>query len=342
MLKSKRFWIGLLITVVCLFLAFQGIQADKLMAAFAQLNWLWLPGLIVLFLISYAGRAFRWQALFYPYRPRWTRVFGTLNIGYFLSNITPARIGDVARAYLLGRLESIPVARALSTVVVERTLDGLTVVLLLIFLLPLIPNVPTEYVNGGIIVGVLGIGLLVVLAFVSLQRERGITFLRQLVAPVPFLRSDAIWRFLGHLIDGFAVIRAPRALGLAILWSLEVWLMASVLAWATMVAMGLQLPFVAAVFVQVAAALAVTIAASPGQLGVFQLVTVSILTRLFGADANQALAYGFVLNGLTYLLLTLFGLGSLWRMGLGLGQIQEISAQPPAVEDPAARVAPLS
>ena len=162
-------------------------------------------------MISYVGRAFRWQVLFYPYHPRWTRVFATLNIGYFLSNITPARIGDLARAYLIGTIEKIPVARALSTVVVERALDGLTVVFFLLLLLPFIPNLPSEWVTSGLVLGVIGLSLLVGLAVVSLQRrERGVTFLRKLASPFKFLDREGLWRFVENLIDGFSVLRVPR------------------------------------------------------------------------------------------------------------------------------------
>lgn len=323
MLKSKRFWIGLVITVVTLILAFQGIQLDKLGESFGKFAWSWLPILLVIFLVSYVGRAFRWQALFDPYKPRWSQVFATLSIGYFLSNITPARLGDVARAYLLGTIEKIPVARALSTVVVERSMDGLTVVLLLLALLPLIPNVPPEWVNSGLVLGVIGIGLLVALAVISLKRERGVAFLRKLVSPIKFLDREGLWHFVGNLIDGFAVIRSPRPLLKAGFWSLEVWLVASLLAWLTMFSLGINLPFTAGVLIQVATALAVTVAPSPGQLGVFHLIAVSVL-KLYGIDPNQALAYAFVLHGISYMMLMLLGIGSAWREGLDFSKIQGI------------------
>lgn len=331
MLKSKRLWIGLVITVVCLYLAFQGIQPDKLLGSFSQFNWWWLPVLITVFMISYLGRVFRWQALFDPYKPRWGQVFAALNVGYFLSNITPARLGDVARAYLLGTIEKIPVARSISTVVVERALDGLTVVILLLALLPFIPNIPPEWVTSGLILGAIGIGALILLAVVSMQRDRGVAFLRKLASPFKFLDREGLWRFIGNMIDGFAVIRSRRPLLLSIFWSLEVWLVSGLLAWLTMFSLGIHLPFAAGVLIQVAAALAVTVAPSPGQLGVFHLIAVSVL-KLYGVEPNQALAYAFVLHGLTYVILMVLGIGSAWHEGIDLAKIQDISAQNRAVD----------
>ena len=333
MYKSKRFWIGVVITIICLVLAFQGIQLDKLLESFEQFSWWWLPFLILVFMISYVGRAFRWQALFYPFHPHWMRVFHSLNIGYLLNNITPARIGDFARAYLLGTLEKIPVARALSTVVVERALDGLTVVLFLLAMLPFLPNVPQEYVRAGLVLGATGLVALTLLALISLQRERGIAFLKKLASPFSFLQREGLWRFIENLIDGFSVIRTPRPLLIAIAWSIEVWFVASVLSWLVMLAMGMQMPLIAGFLIQVATALVVTVAATPGQLGAFHLTAVFVLTTVFGADKNQALAYAFVMHGITYLMLMLLGIISTWREGVDLARIQDISAQNRAVDE---------
>lgn len=326
MLKSKRFWIGLGVTIICLYFAFQGIQLDKLAVSFLNMNWLWMPVLILVFMISYFGRVFRWQVLFDPYKPGWMHTFHALNVGYFLSNITPARLGDLARAYLLGTIEKIPVARSISTLVVERALDGLTVVLFMFLLLPFIPNLPSEWVKSGLLLGAIGVIVLVALAILSLQRERGVAFLRKLASPFKFLNREGLWRFIELLIDGFSVIRSPRPLIKAILWSLEIWLVVALLAWLTMISLGIHLPFTAGILVQVAAALAVTVAPSPGQLGVFHLIAVSVL-KLYGVDPNQALAFAFVLHGMTYLMLMGLGVVSIWREGIDLAKIQDISAR---------------
>jgi uncharacterized membrane protein YbhN (UPF0104 family) len=113
MLKSWRFWIGLLISAACLYVAFQGIQFDRLLEALAGINYAWLVVASGLFCISYSGRVFRWQLLFSPLRLRLGKIFNALNIGYFLSNILPARIGDLVRAYLIGDIEGVSKALAL-------------------------------------------------------------------------------------------------------------------------------------------------------------------------------------------------------------------------------------
>src|SRR5712692_2325004 len=157
MLKSWRFWIGLLVSAACLYIAFQGIQFDKLFDALAKIDYVWLIVASVLFCTSYSGRVFRWQLLFSPLRLRLIKIFNTLNIGYFLSNLLPARIGDLVRAYLIGDIESVSKARALSTIIVERMSDGLAVVLLLGVTALFVPNVPSEARQGAIVTAILGV-----------------------------------------------------------------------------------------------------------------------------------------------------------------------------------------
>ena len=93
------------ISVVCLYFAFQGIQFDKLFDALTTMSYGWLLVTIGLWCVSYAGRVFRWQILFSPLKVRLGNTFNALNIGYFLSNILPGRIGDFVRAYLIGGME---------------------------------------------------------------------------------------------------------------------------------------------------------------------------------------------------------------------------------------------
>jgi hypothetical protein len=66
MWKSFRFWIGIIVSLVCLYFAFQGIQFDKLLEALRGIEYVWLILASLLFAISYSGRVFRWRLLFSP------------------------------------------------------------------------------------------------------------------------------------------------------------------------------------------------------------------------------------------------------------------------------------
>lgn len=324
MLKSVRFWIGLVISAVCLYFAFQGIQFDRLLDALRGIVWWWMIVAALLFFTSYAGRVFRWQLLFYPQKPRWAKTFYALNIGYFLSNLLPARLGDVIRAYLIGDIENVSKARALSTVVVERLSDGLTVVLLLAVTAFFVPNIPDEARQAAIGVAVTGIGGVIFLLVLSFQKVRGMNLLHRVTAPIPFLQSPRLWDALESLIDGFAILRSPREIIGVAAWAIFVWLTGGAIYWVVMRAMNLDWTIAAAFLVMLVTSLVVVVPSSPGYIGVFHYVAQLTLTNVFGADKSAALSYAVVVHAFTYILLIVLGLYSMWHEGLTYHKLQTI------------------
>lgn len=337
MLKSPRFWIGLLISVVCLYFAFQGIQFDKLFDALGHMDYAWLLLAAVMWCVSYTGRVFRWQLLFSPQPMRLSKVFYALNIGYFLSNLLPARLGDIVRAYLIGEFENVSKARALSTVVVERLTDGLTVVLLLSITAIFVPSIPDIARQGAVALAVTGIIGIIVLIALSLNKEHGMAILHRLAAPIPFLQHPGLWKALESLIDGFAILHSPRPIIGVVLWAVYTWIVGAIPYWLVMQAIGLRdgvgtpLPFAAAMLVMTVTSLGVVVPSSPGYVGVFHYVAVLVLTTIYSADKSNALSYAVVIHALSYLMLTLLGIFSIWKEGLTYQRLQMIQTNEPKV-----------
>ena len=92
----------------------------------------WLLALAVcLTMMTYALRAFRWTYLLASIGPaRFSTAFRTTVIGFAASFLLPARPGEVLRPYLLARRENLPPPAAFATVILERLLDLVTVLLL--------------------------------------------------------------------------------------------------------------------------------------------------------------------------------------------------------------------
>lgn len=327
MLKSVRFWVGLLISAICLYLAFQGIQLDQIAKALRGIDAVWLIPATGFFAVSYAARVFRWQLLFWPQHMRLAKVFGALNIGYFLSNILPARVGDFVRAFVIGDVEGVSKARALSTVVVERMSDGLTVVLLLAVTALFVPDIPVEAREAAVGVAAVGIAGIAFLLLLSFQKERGIAFLQRLTRPIPLLQRPALWNGLESLIDGFAVLRSVRPILGVAAWSLCAWILGGLMFWMVMHAMSLTLPLQAAFLVMTVTSLVVVVPSSPGYIGVFHYVTQLVLTTVFGVDRSSALSYAVVMHAFTYLWLTGLGIFSIWQQGLTYQRLQVIQTQ---------------
>ncbi len=105
---------------------------DKLAADLSTVKWRWLGFTLIVFMLSNFFRAWRWQQLIEPLGKKvyFWNAFWSVMIGYF-ANLGLPRMGEVVRAGLLGRYEGLPVEKVMGTVVVDRILD---VVMLLVII----------------------------------------------------------------------------------------------------------------------------------------------------------------------------------------------------------------
>ena len=133
-MKRWQFWLGVLISVVFLYLALRGLQIGDMWEALKGAVYWWLiPGVLVYFLGVWI-RAWRWHYLLRPIKSISTRkMFPIVAIGYMGNNIYPARAGEVLRAVVLKRRYDVAISASLATIIVERVYDGV-VMLAFVFL----------------------------------------------------------------------------------------------------------------------------------------------------------------------------------------------------------------
>lgn len=329
MLKQKRFWAGLVVSVALL--AFVVYQTDpaKIMDSLRQADYVYLVPALGVYFAGVGIRAVRWHFLLRSIKPIPTgALFRTVVIGYMANDILPARMGELVRAYVLGQQENVSKAATLVTIVVERIFDGLTMLTFMVaasfFLNFSNPQITTLLRIGGIIF-IAALAALALLAGMPgrIEQLAGF-FLRRL--PSESLRVRA-GRLMRSLLEGLGALRSPAdslaVYGLSIL----AWLCETVMYALIAVGFKIALPF--AVFILAAAfANLVTIAPStPGYVGVFDWPIVYVLTQ-FGVDQNVATAYTAVLHAALLLPVTLLGVYYAWRAGVSLNAISR--AQPDA------------
>lgn len=114
--------------------ALQGIPAeecaliDKVISDFASTNYWWIGLVLILFTISNISRAIKWNMLIHPlgYRPRFINSLLAILIGYF-ANLGLPRLGEVVRAGMLSRYERIGAEKVMGTIVVDRVIDVISI-----------------------------------------------------------------------------------------------------------------------------------------------------------------------------------------------------------------------
>ncbi len=135
-LQTLKFTAFLAVGVLLLWLAFRSINFSKLVADLREADYSWLLLSVLFGFIAFVSRARRWVLLVNPlgYNPTLRNSFYSLMTGY-LANLALPRIGEITRCIALGKKENIPVDQLIGTVVVERTIDFISLLSIMITLI---------------------------------------------------------------------------------------------------------------------------------------------------------------------------------------------------------------
>ncbi len=321
-----QLWVGLLVGVACLaavfiFYARPGEIIDSL--RHVHFGYLAIGALgIVVFLVL---RAVRWRFML-DNRPPYAQVFHIQNIGYMLTQLLPLRLGDVARAILIGNVPPVTIAQGISTMVVERLLDMLVIVVLLPFTLSGITALPDWMRSFALFSGFAAIGGIVVLVIAANQRERATRLADSLLARLlPFL-NRAVWvRRFDDLLIGLKSLTTLRDGLILTILSIAVWIPILVAYFFILRAVGLDPTWVMAGFVVCAAAFSVAVPSTPGQAGPYHFAVITAL-QLYGQPAAPSAAFAFLYHVLNIVMMVIFGLIGILGTGVTFRNVMD-SAQ---------------
>ncbi|MFM2141053.1 MAG: hypothetical protein RLZZ25_1318 [Gemmatimonadota bacterium] len=275
---------------------------------------LWLACTVVATAI-FPLRARRWQAILAPLAPRVPvrPLWHATAIGMMVNNVVPARAGEMARAFALSRARAeIPFAAALGSLVVDRLFDG-TMVLGLLLLATLDPRFPTDAtilgwtagriaLGAGTLLGIVLVGILVLLLAPGLvARLIGASAGR--LSPRLAARLQAV---MTSFAAGLAVLRSPALVGEVLWWTLLHWLTNAAAFWLGFLALGVDAPFSASLFLQGIIAIGVAIPSSPGFFGFFEAAGKAGL-GLYGVPAGLAVSWAIGFHLLSFVPITVIG-----------------------------------
>lgn len=324
--RQARRTIGLIagtaLSLLSLALVVRGVAWGEVARTLARTS----PLHVALAILSYAAsvwaKAERWRLLFYP-RHRQMRL-GKLASIYLIGSMANvwllSHAGELARAYLVGRIERTNTAGALGTLVLERAFESV-VLLASLGLLGLFMPLPGWLQTSSLLLSGLLAVVLAALLLAAYQRERTIAWGEALARRAPWLNR---WRISERLI---AVSRGLEGLGRLDVdagllgWSLLAWVIAALTNLFALRAVGIHLPWYAPLFLLVVFSIGAVVPASPGRLGVFHYLTVQSLA-FFGVAREPALGFAIVLHLVVYALPGLAGAICLWRENYALQRAQ--------------------
>ncbi len=321
----KHYLIGISISLGAFWLFMRYVDLNQMGQALARMHLVYLLPAAVLYVLHYAMRALRWHYLMrpvarVPFRP----LFAAILIGFLGNNLLPAHLGELVRAYVLGRSQGVSKSATFATIVLERVYDGLTVLFLLLVVM-LFMDLPQGRVSGSFITsqhlrsaGWLGLaffaGIMVLLQAFRWQKERALAACRFCLRPLPQRLSQSLLKTLDAFAEGLSLSRASD-LGFIALYSLGVWVCLGLWAWSLFPAFDLHLGVMAGVLMEVVVALALLIPSAPAFLGTFHLAAAATLAFM-GAPVGVAGSYAMALWLVHFVITNLLGIYYMWRLGL--------------------------
>ncbi|GJM40345.1 MAG: hypothetical protein DHS20C20_06270 [Ardenticatenaceae bacterium] len=309
--NRRQLWIGIGVSALSIALILLLVDPAEIIDSLRTADVLligWSALAILAFMII---RAIRWRYML-ANEISWGQTFHVQNIGYMFNMVLPFRLGDVARAVLIGNVPPITLARGLSTMVVERILDMMFIVALLPFTLAEVASLPTWMQDGARasgIVAVLAIGVLIVAAN---QRNLANRWGTAVLHRIPFLNTEQWIGRMNDVLDGLGSLTRLKDILILVFLSIVVWIPIMFAYRWGILAVGGDVSLLGASFVVCAAALSIALPSSPGQIGVFHIgVTAAMLAlgQTDGAAGGFAVVY-HALNLISMIILGLIGLVS--------------------------------
>ncbi len=293
--------------------------------------------------VTFAIRALRWQYLLAPIGPtHFGTAFRTTIIGFAASFLLPARAGEVIRPYLLARREGLSATAAFATIILERFLDLITVLLLFAwFVLTAAPGVvsgdPALFARvklGGLVAaGVAAAGLTLLFVLAGHPERMGRLALGiERVLPARLARIVA--GFVETFAQGLAVMRQPRRMLIALGLSVPIWLAISAGIWLASQAFHITFPFQASFLVSTILVVGVAVP-TPGAVGGFHLAYQIAAEVFFNAPADRAVGAAIVLHAVSFVPVTLLGIYFMAREGLTLAGARRMAEEGGKDPDPA-------
>jgi uncharacterized protein (TIRG00374 family) len=322
MRRIPFFIASLLVSGLFLWLALRDVPLEDVSHSIGQANGWWVG---VAFLCIVAGlwtRAVRWRGLL-GFRVPLGQAFHILNIT-FLVNQLPFRAGELARSLLATRA-NVPIVTAATSIVVERVLDTLLVVILLAVALSHLPNAPLVATQAATLFGVAAVLAFTLLIIFARRPHLAHQLLDWAEKRLPLLRRMRLRRLLDNVIEGLQPLTSWSGFLHAVGWTIIAW----ALSLAEVYALYRALP-VGDVDILLSVVLAVTLASfsiaipvTVAAIGPFE-GAVRLAGEAVGMSPAIATSLGFLFHGTTVMTYAILGMLGLLVMGVSLGDMLSV------------------
>jgi len=292
------------VTIASLAWVLTGIEWSRAAQALGSFRAGVLLPIAVLLTLQFGLRALRFRSLLRQAVPRGV-LLSAVGVGFLAVNVVPMRLGEFVRPYLLDRYASVPFGTGLAATVLERVLDVLALLALLLLATHMAELPPGALEVGGVDVittAQRSLGVLLVVVSVGVVAslvigERAVNAVRDGVAAFSPSVAQRVERLGLTFVSGFRTVVSARRQGLvAVACTVGIWGITAVCLWWMMVGFAELAPTVDRVLLNFAGtATAVATIPTPGFFGAYELGSTAALA-LTGVDRSVAGTFGVAMH----------------------------------------------
>jgi uncharacterized protein (TIRG00374 family) len=316
--------VGVLIGLGCLAILVRQVDFKQSWNALGRLNGPFMLIPLAVFFVNLPLRAWRWQLIFpSSQRPGLGVCLTVLGIGNMANFLLPGRAGDLARCVLVGRSGSLnESSRTLATLAVEKVLDGLALVAMVLFSVWALhpPHWVLELLKvATFIFG----GALVLLVVLRYQTRVLIDYVRLCFRFVHLSSLEEKFdNLLTSFADGLSAVSSAEQMLVLLLITAAIWTTEAGSIWGLAGALGLAVSLKSAAVASAVLGLGLMIPAAPGGLGTYELLGTEAF-KLAGITASIALALTVVIHAWVFVANIVLGICLLAGKGISLAQLRD-------------------
>ena len=322
--------IGLTVGLIAFFL--RNAQLDRVWASISGARIDLLAASLILTAVSYVVRVERWRRLLRPVgNPSFWSAGRATMIGFAANALLPGRVGEALRPYVLAKREHLSGAAAFGTVVLERLLDLLAIVLTVAGFMVVVdsptndPQLLATLRTAAMTGGAAAVVILTMMVWLARSPERTEQAVRWCAYVAPGGAARAVTAVAQRFLQGLAVVGHPGPLIAGMVLSVALWLSIAYSMLMTSLAFGIEVSFGESVILMGMVAIGVAVP-TPAGVGGYHAAYQLGATALYGAGVDEAVGAALVMHVIAFVPVTLLGLMFMAQEGLRLGSLSSLSA----------------
>ena len=307
---NKKVILGILISIILVYFLFKGINLQDVLINLKKIQLNYVIFFILLIILMQCLRSYRWGVILQPLeRIDQFSLFSVTSVGFLAIASIPARVGELARPYLISKRTSIKMSSALGSILIERILDSFTILTIAVIVI-FLTDLPSWMIKSSIIFFLLALALFCFVLFLILRRESALKFINMILNKLPGKLANKIDVLIHHFIDGLQVITNINLLLYLFFLSALVWLVDVLAIYMLLKSFGFILPVTASFVLMIILIAGIAIPTAPGFIGNWHAACWLGLS-LFGLAKTEAVSFALVYHFLSMVVLIVFGLAFL-------------------------------